>query len=78
MYHVSAQGIDERMINVHYYYYCYYYYCEVEMIKEEVFIVSQRKKEEVFIVSQRRSINRESPTSHYFVLLHVQAGDKKY
>ena len=22
MYHVSAQGIDERMINVHYYYYC--------------------------------------------------------
>ena len=21
MYHVSAQGIDERMINVHYYYY---------------------------------------------------------
>ena len=31
MYHVSAQGIDERMINVHYYYYnaqymddCYY------------------------------------------------------
>ena len=29
MYHVSAQGVDERMINVHYYYYyyyCYYYY----------------------------------------------------
>ena len=25
MYHVSAQGVDERMINVHYYY-CYYYY----------------------------------------------------
>ena len=25
MYDVSAQGIDERMINVHYYY-CYYYY----------------------------------------------------
>ena len=24
MYHVSAQGVDERMINV--YYYCYYYY----------------------------------------------------
>ena len=23
MYHVSTQGIDERMINVHYYYYCY-------------------------------------------------------
>ena len=23
MYHVSAQGVDERMINVHYYY-CYY------------------------------------------------------
>ena len=23
MYHVSAQGIDERMINVHYYYYYY-------------------------------------------------------
>ena len=21
MYHVSAQGIDERMLNVHYYYY---------------------------------------------------------
>ena len=24
MYHVSAQGVDERMINVHYY---YYYLC---------------------------------------------------
>ena len=25
MYHVSAQGVDERMINVHYYYYyCWY------------------------------------------------------
>ena len=22
MYHVSAQGVGERMINVHYYYYC--------------------------------------------------------
>ena len=22
MYHVSAQGVDEHMINVHYYYYC--------------------------------------------------------
>ena len=22
MYDVSAQGVDERMINVHYYYYC--------------------------------------------------------
>ena len=27
MYHVSAQGVDERMINVHYYYY-YYNLCE--------------------------------------------------
>ena len=25
MYHVSAQGVDERMINVHYYYHYYYY-----------------------------------------------------
>ena len=25
MYHVSAQGVDERMINVHYYYYYYKY-----------------------------------------------------
>ena len=24
MYHVSAQGVDERIINVHYYYYLYY------------------------------------------------------
>ena len=24
MYHVSAQGVDERMTNVHYYYYYYY------------------------------------------------------
>ena len=24
MYHVSAQGVDERMISVHYYYYYYY------------------------------------------------------
>ena len=29
MYHVSAQGIDERMINVHYYYYSV---CEGDVI----------------------------------------------
>ena len=28
MYHVSAQGVDERMINVHYYYYYHYYYSD--------------------------------------------------
>ena len=26
MYHVSVQGVDERMVNVHYCYYYYYYY----------------------------------------------------
>ena len=26
MYPVSAQGVDERIINVRNYYYCYYYY----------------------------------------------------
>ena len=26
MYHVSTQGIDERMMNVHYYYYPLYYH----------------------------------------------------
>ena len=34
MYHVSAQGVDERMINVHY---CYYYsslgLCEFYIVK---------------------------------------------
>ena len=30
MYHVSAQGIDERMINVHYYYYYIYMTITVE------------------------------------------------
>ena len=29
MYHVSAQGVDERMINVHYYYYCWQCWCIV-------------------------------------------------
>ena len=31
MYHVSAQGVDERMINVHYY---YYYYRRLEAVCE--------------------------------------------
>ena len=26
MYHVSAQGVDERIISVHYYYYLFIYY----------------------------------------------------
>ena len=26
MYHVSVQGVDERMINVHYYYYYYLFF----------------------------------------------------
>ena len=36
MYHVSAQGIDERMINVHYYYYYYYrdVYCQVLLLSQ--------------------------------------------
>ena len=32
MYHVSTQGVDERMINVHYYYY-YYVIVGMEMNK---------------------------------------------
>ena len=31
MYHVSGQGIDKHMINVHYYY--YYYYSEVHIAR---------------------------------------------
>ena len=31
MYHVSAQGVDERMINVHYYYYYYDRYTDLEI-----------------------------------------------
>jgi len=36
MYHVSAQGVDERMINVHYYY--YYYVCINEKRPKCVFV----------------------------------------
>ena len=32
MYHVSAQGVDERMINVHYNYY-YYYVCHIKFVQ---------------------------------------------
>ena len=32
MYHVSAQGVDERMINVH-----YYYYYDTEILKSGSF-----------------------------------------
>ena len=32
MYHVSAQGVDERMINVHY----YYYYCILSKVRLEI------------------------------------------
>ena len=37
MYHVSAQGVDERMINVQYYYYylCFDPYTEEEEEEEE-------------------------------------------
>ena len=31
MYHVSAQGVDERMINVHY----YYYYVPISVLREQ-------------------------------------------
>ena len=33
MYHVSAQGVDERMINVHIY---YYYYNNIALINADV------------------------------------------
>ena len=35
MYHVSAQGVDERMINVHY----YYYYQVIRSLHKECVIV---------------------------------------
>ena len=35
MYHVSAQGVDERMINVHYYYYYNACLCMFEDNSEE-------------------------------------------
>ena len=35
MYHVSAQGVDERMINVHYYYYYNARFCMFEDNSEE-------------------------------------------
>ena len=38
MYHVSAQGVDERMINVHY----YYYYIRPSCPKESSHRVSSR------------------------------------
>ena len=44
MYHLSAQGVDERMINVHYYYYglnCIYTNIFKEKKKEK-----KRKKKE--------------------------------
>ena len=34
VYHVSAQGVDERMINVHYYYYYYYFDSPVNQIHQ--------------------------------------------
>ena len=37
MYHVSTQGVDERMINVHYYYY-YYYYLLTPSLQAVIFI----------------------------------------
>ena len=46
MYHVSAQGVDERMINVRYYYCCYYYDdddddCSFELITHlELYVVA--------------------------------------
>ena len=41
MYHVSTQGIDERMINVHYYY-CYNYYTGNNSTKTFTAIVPQK------------------------------------
>ena len=35
MYHVSAEGVDERMINVHYYYYKYVAYNVLVSVSKE-------------------------------------------
>ena len=39
MYHVSAQGVDERMIDVHYYYYYYVRDANVHPIKNALLLV---------------------------------------
>ena len=41
MYHVSTQGVDERMINVHYYYYYYY-------LNERLIILTQTHSMQIF------------------------------
>ena len=41
MYHVSAQGIDERMINVHYYYYYIDIRASLAKIMKSIIIICQ-------------------------------------
>ena len=39
MYHVGAQGVDERMINVHYYYYMGFFECiDTTLNRTELFV----------------------------------------
>ena len=57
MYHVSAQGVDERIINVHYYYY-YYYTTEPDFIHG-------RTPSPLFLFSvDSASVVRRSSASH--------------
>ena len=39
MYHVSAQGVDERMINVHYYYSMLYLFVDIVHKTRDVYCV---------------------------------------
>ena len=46
MYHVSAQGVDERMINVHYYYYYSVHDCMGTGHKQDMTVWAQVTKAE--------------------------------
>ena len=45
MYHVSAQGVDERMINVHYYYYC----LSIILIEQNAFYEKASSSDAVYL-----------------------------
>ena len=62
MYHVSAQGVDERMINVH-----YYYYLGTQRNGEEGTLL--HKTTNLVFVLVAKHISFQGPWA-YFVSLH--------
>ena len=77
MYHVSAQGVDERMINVHYYHYHYYWTIHLVLHTTSLCILISRFDVlfyfyfECEMCASRAHFRKGALRHHYYIFVYI-------